>query len=256
MTRSGWIALALLALPGCGRSGDPPASQAGQVAAAPPGPGAKPTWVECTEASRAPMEATLLARYHLELSDDPSWGLRCVTIQLADQPAFFVELVGAEGDQRRQLHGVVATDGKTELVPLRAAHLDWVQLRGGKLSFETLDLDGDHADEILLHADDRRQVAATWVDVISIHGRTLSEISGPRIAFEDPELDERCPGVLTIEPAGAGRHLVVTTTGSTGRSEHCLGDGRHEFALDADRLVEAAAPATSTIRTARAPGPR
>lgn len=194
-------------------------------------------WIECTEASRAPMEATLLARHGLEVLDDPD-GLTCVTVQLADAPAFFVELVGATGDRRRRLHGVLAIDRTTELVPLREASFQWAVLLGGKVAFETIDLDGDGADEVLVHYDDHRQLASAWVDVIAIRGRTLREIEGPRISYEDPDLDERCHGVLARERTGAGVRLVVTTSLSTGRSEHCLARGRHVFALEGDRLVE------------------
>jgi hypothetical protein len=185
------------------------------------------------------MEATLLARYHLEKTDDRIDGLRCVTIQLADQPGFFVELVAAQGDRHRRLLGVVGTNGTTELVGLRDGHLEWAQLRGGKVSFETIDLDGDHLDEVVVHYDDRRQDAAAWLDVIAIRGRGLAEITGPRVSYDDPDLDDdRCHGVLATVRAGAATHLVVTTSASTGKSDHCLARGRHVFALDADRLIE------------------
>jgi hypothetical protein len=200
-----------------------------------------PRWLECTESLRAPMEAALLERYHLTREDERIDGLRCVTIQVAQHPAFFVELIGAEGDRHRRLLGVVGTNGTTELVGLRDARLEWAQLRGGKVSFETLDLDGDRSDEIVVHHDDRRQDAASWIDVIVIRGRGLTEISGPRISYDDPDLDDdRCAGVLTTRAVGAASHLVVTTDVSTGKSEHCLAQGTHVFALDADRLVESA----------------
>jgi len=185
------------------------------------------------------MEATLLARYHLEKLQDRVDGLRCVTIQLAQQPAFFIELIGSERDRHHRLLGVVATDGTTELVGLRDGRLDWPRLRDGKVSFEPIDLDGDRSDEILVHYEDRRQDAGSWLDVVAIRGRGLAEITGPRISYADPDLDDdRCHGVLTTERAGIATHLVVTTTESTGRSDHCLDQGRHAFALDTDRLVE------------------
>lgn len=184
------------------------------------------------------MEAALLAKYRLDKTDERIDGLRCVTIQLGAQPAFFVELIAAEGEKHRRLLGAVATDGTTELVGLRDGRLEWAQLRGGKVWFETLDLDGDRSDEVIVHYDDLRQDAASWIDVIALRGRTLTEIVGPRVSYDDPDLDDDvCHGVLSTERAGAATHLVVTTTASTGKSDHCLPQGRHVFALDADRLV-------------------
>ncbi len=227
--------LALLGLVACGKSAstDDPTAERSQDAAKPL------RWVECTESARAPMEAALLARYHLERVEDRADGLRCVTIQLADRPAFYVELIASEGDRNRRLIGVLATDGTTELVGLRDGRLDWTQLRGGKISFEPIDLDGDRSDEIVVHYDDTHQDAASWLDVIAIRGRGLAEISGPRISYVDPDLDdERCRGSLTTERVGAATHLVVTTRESTGKSARCLAVGTHRFVLDADRLVE------------------
>lgn len=196
-------------------------------------------WLECTESVRAPMETVLLARYHLEKTDERIDGLRCVTIQLGPQPAFFVELIGSQRERHRRLIGAMATDGTTELVGLRDGRLEWAQLRGGKVWFETIDLDGDRSDEVIVHYDDLRQDAASWIDVIALRGRGLTEIVGPRISFDDPDLDdETCHGVLTTQRAGTATQLVVTTSSSTGKSDHCLETGRHVFALDTDRLVE------------------
>lgn len=232
----------LLAL-GCGRSPAPTLDEPPASARAPATRPARAVattagWIECTEASRAPMEARLLARHGLEQEDPWIDRLQCVTIQLASAPAFFVQLVATDGDKHHRLHGVVALDGTTELVPLREARFVWTQLVGGKVSLETLDLDGDGADEVLVRYDDHRQLISDAVDVIAIRGRDLLELAGPPIAFHDPDLDERCHGTLAFEPAAPGVRLVVTTRGSTGRSEHCLDDGRHAFALIADRLVE------------------
>jgi hypothetical protein len=231
-----WALLVPVALTACGKSTSTEDRAPAAIDAA-----AAPRWLECTESLRAPMEATLLERYKLTRDDERVDGLRCVTIQLAQQPAFFVELIGTEGDRHRRLLGVVATNGTTELVGLRDAKLEWTQLRGGKVSFETLDLDGDRADEIVVHHDDRRQDAASWIDVIVIRGRGLAEISGPRISYDDPDLDDdRCAGVLTTRRAGTATHLVVTMQSSTGKSDHCIALGTHVYALDADRLIETA----------------
>jgi hypothetical protein len=231
--RPAWALLALIA---CDESSTPTADPAAET---PQEPSPAARWLECTESVRAPMEATLLTRYHLEKSDERVDGLRCVTIQLGAQPAFFVELIASEGERHRRLLGALATDATTELVGLRDGRLEWAQLRGGKVWFETIDLDGDRSDEVIVHYDDLRQDAASWIDVIALRGRTLTEISGPRIAYDDSDLDDdQCHGVLTTERAGTATHLVVTTTASTGKSDHCLDDGRHVFALDADRLVE------------------
>lgn len=108
----------LILLAGCGSSDEPTVT-----AATPRDAAAAARWLECTESVRAPMERTLLSRYHLGKRDDRDDGLRCVTIQVALQPAFFVELDAAEGDHHRRLIGVVATDGTTELVGLRDGHL-------------------------------------------------------------------------------------------------------------------------------------
>lgn len=226
---------ATVALVGCGSSPSPTPDPSETRHDAP----TAARWLECTESVRAPMEATLLARYYLEKADQRVDGLRCVTIQLGPQPAFFVELIGSERERHRRLLGAMATDGTTELVGLRDGRLEFAQLRGGKVWFETIDLDGDRSDEVIVHYDDLRQDAASWIDVIALRGRALTEIVGPRISFDDPDLeDEACHGVLTTQRAGAATQLVVTTTGSTGRSDHCLADGRHVFALDTDRLVE------------------
>jgi len=232
-------AAVLLALAGCG-SPATPAEEHGAVA--PRDAPSAVAWLECTESLRAPMEAILLARYHLEKLDERIDGLRCVTIQLAHQPAFFVELIASEGDHHRRLLGVLATNGTTELVGLRDARLEWDQLQGDKVSLETVDLDGDRADEILVHHGDRRLESRSWIDVIVLRDRGLTEIAGPRVSYNDPDLDDdRCLGVLTMERTGALTRLVVTTSTSTGKSEHCLARGRHVFALDVDRVVELAA---------------
>lgn len=228
------VLMALL-LVGCGKS-----SPAGSSGASDAAIDARPTgvrWLECTESARAPMETLLLGRHGLEQVDDEIDRLTCVTITLAGAPAFFVQLVGTVDGKPRRLHGVVATDGKTELVPLREARFSWAVF-GGRVSFETIDLDGDRSDEVIVHYDDRRQVIAEWIDVIVIRGTTLHELRGPRIAYEDPDLDERCHGVLSRERAGKATHLAVMTSGSAGRSDHCLESGRHVFALEGERIVE------------------
>jgi hypothetical protein len=229
------ISLLGFALLGCGRDAPGPAPEPGETRDA---AASATRWLECTESVRAPMEAALLAKYRLEKTDERIDGLRCVTIQLGPQPAFFVELIAAEGEKHRRLLGAIATDGTTELVGLRDGRLEWAQLRGGKVWFETLDLDGDRSDEVIVHYDDLRQDAASWIDVIALRGRSLTEIVGPRVSYDDPDLDDDvCHGVLSTERAGTATHLVVTTTASTGKSDHCLPMGRHVFALDADRLV-------------------
>lgn len=206
--------------------------------------GAAARWIECTEAQRAPMERLLLSRAHLVKADPQLDGLTCVTMQLRSGPAFFVELVGSEADQRHRLHGVIATDGTTELVPLREATLDWAQLRGGRVWFETLDLDGDGNDELVVHRGDERQPVAEWLDLVAIRGKSIVELAGPRVSWDDPDVDEHCHGVVSREKAGHATELVITTSGSSGASEHCLANGRHVFALVGDRLVERAATAS------------
>ena len=230
--------LALVAVAACGSSSAPSPAPAVRDAAT----GAR--WIECTETQRAPMEALLLRRTHLVKQDGRLDGLTCVTMQLRRGPAFFVELVGIEGDQRHRLHGVIATDGTTELVPLREATLDWAQLRGGRVWFETLDLDGDGNDELVVHRGDERQPLAEWLDLVAIRGRKILELAGPRVSWDDPDIGEHCHGVITREKAGRATELVITTSDSTGASEHCLANGRHVFALDGDRLVERAAAAS------------
>lgn len=227
--------LALLALIGCGRDAPEPAPEPSDTRDA----ATATRWLECTESVRAPMEAALLTKYRLEKTDERVDGLRCVTIQLGAQAAFFVELIAADGDKHRRLIGAIAIDGTTEVVGLRDGRLEWARLRGGKVWFETLDLDGDHSDEVIVHHDDLRQDAASWIDVIALRGRALTEIVGPRISYADPDLDDDvCHGALSTERAGTATHLVVTTTVSTGKSDHCLARGRHVFALETDRLVE------------------
>jgi len=95
--------------------------------------------------------------------------------------------------------------------------------------------------------------------VIAIRDRQLVELAGPRIAYDDPDLDEHCLGALTREPVGKATHLVVTTTASTGASAVCLSEGRHVFALDAGQLVEvpgAPPPAAATDRVVDRTGAR
>ena len=191
-------------------------------------------WLECTELSRAAMETTLLARGHLTKTDDWSEGLKCVTIEYLHAPAFFVELVGSRADVRHRFQGVVATDRTTELVALRERTLDWAQQRGGVVSFDTVDLDSDGTDEVVVHHGDPRQGTADRITLVTIHGATLSDLSGPYLRYDDPDLSESCEGSLAVE----GSHLVVTTTASTGPSEHCPRLGRHVFAIGNERLAE------------------
>lgn len=184
------------------------------------------------------MEVALLARYKLERTDERTDGLTCVTLQLPAGPAFFVELVGAHDDQRRRLHGIVAVDGTTELVPLRDAKLDWAQLRGGKVWFETVDLDGDGREDLVVHRGDARHATAEKIDVVAIREHALVELEGPKIAYDDSDLDEECRGTLAREKAGKAVHLVVDVTRSSGPTEHCMAAGRHVYELAGDRLLE------------------
>lgn len=179
-----------------------------------------------------------LARLHLAATEERVDGLTCVTIQFARQPAYFIELVGEYEGQRRRLHGVMAMDRTTEVVSLHDAALAWPQLRGAKVWFESVDLDGDGTDELIVHRGDDRLTIAEWVDVVAIRGDKLAELKGPRISYEDPDIDDACRGSVAIERAGVGQHLVVTTAQSNGRSEHCLARGRHVFALVRGSLVE------------------
>lgn len=240
--------LGLLGLAACGRDAPTRAQPASAPAIAaptivptiaPPPAAATPTtpWRECTEAFRAPMEQRVLGRRGLEPLDDRTEALRCVTLQIAGEPAFFVEVIATTGDRQLRLQGVMRVDGEGELIALREAPLSWPQLLGGQAAFETIDLDGDGTDEVLVHYDDRRQVRSSWIDVIVIRGDRLLELAGPRIAHDDGDLDEHCDGTLSRERVDGATHLVVTTTTSSGASEHCLGVGRHVFALDGERLV-------------------
>ncbi len=188
------------------------------------------------------MESRLLARHALEALDERIDGLTCVTVQFGRQPAFFVELVGSlvgsHNDQRRRLHGVIATDGVTELIAPRDATLDWALLRGRKSWFDTIDLDGDGTDDVIVHRGDPRDPDAEWLDVIVVRRSGLVELKGLQLSYNDPEIEQTCHGVLATEKVGSATHLVVTTTGSTGASEHCLSSGRHVFAMQAEKLVE------------------
>ncbi len=214
----------LLALVACGRSGDPPPT---------PAPArAKVAWQECTEAARAKMEAALAARTHLGDA-----ALTCVTIGLAGQPGFFVELTGRRGDAPVRLHGVIALDGTTELVKLAPAVARGIQIPRAMVWFETLDLDGDGSEDIVAHRRDPRFERAEWLDVTAVRGDTLVEIEGPPVAYEDPDLEETCRGTLSQRRAGAATHLVIDVAASSGESEHCLTPGRHVLALAGDRLV-------------------
>jgi hypothetical protein len=222
----------------CGKREEPEPAPAPTAASAGSAAAPKQKWIECTEAQRAPMQAALLARNHLAAPDEKVDGLTCVTIQLAHQPAFFVELVGTRDEKRHRLHGVLATDGSSELVPLHDAPLDFAQLRGGKVWFETIDLDGDGTEELVVHRGDELHPSAEWIDLVAIRGAALVELKGPRLSYDDPDLDESCRATLATAPEGAVRVLVVTTMKSTGASEHCLAQGRHVFALAGDKLVQ------------------
>lgn len=214
-------------------------------------------WQECTDDARSRMEAELLARFDMTISDNRRHGLTCVTIQYARRPAFFVELVGERDGRRRRLHGVLAMDQTLPLVSLRDAKLDWAQLRGARVWFETVDLDGDGTDELLVHRSDDRYPIAEWIDLVVIREPRLVELKGPGISYDDPDIGDACQGTLTIEnpstaavrstpsgvrseieSVGTAQHLVVTTTRSNGLSEHCLASGRHVFTLVGERLVE------------------
>jgi hypothetical protein len=214
----------LLALVACGRRTDAPP--------APPPAHAKVAWQECTEAARAKMEAALAERTHLT-----GGALTCVTIALASQPGYFVELTGRRGDAPVRLHGVIALDGTTELVKLSPAVARGIQIPRAMVWFETVDLDGDGTEDILAHRRDPRFEKAEWVDVTAVRGDALVEIEGPPVAYDDPDLEETCRGTLTEAHAGKATHLVVDVAASSGESEHCLAPGRHVLALSGERLV-------------------
>jgi hypothetical protein len=216
--------LCLLALVACGRSTDAPP--------APPSAHAKVAWQECTEAARAKMETVLSERMHLT-----GGALTCVTVGLASQPGYFVELTGKRGDAPVRLHGVLALDGTTELVKLSPAVSRGIQIPRAMVWFETVDLDGDGTDDILAHRRDPRFERAEWLDVTAVRGDALVEIEGPPIAYDDPDLEETCRGMLSEARAGKGTHLVIDVAASSGESDHCLSVGRHVLALSGDRLV-------------------
>jgi hypothetical protein len=216
--------LCLLALVACGRSTDAPP--------APPSTHGKVAWQECTEAARAKMETALSDRMHLT-----GGALTCVTVGLASQPGYFVELTGKRGDAPVRLHGVLALDGTTELVKLSPAVSRGIQIPRAMVWFETIDLDGDGTDDILAHRRDPRFERAEWLDVTAVRGDALVEIEGPPVAYDDPDLEETCRGTLSEARAGKGTHLVIDVAASSGESEHCLSVGRHVLALSGDRLV-------------------
>lgn len=194
-------------------------------------------WQECTESARAKMEAALTARLHLERLDADATALTCVTIALAGQPAYFVELTGRRGDAPVRLHGVLALDGTTELVKLSPAVSRGIEIPRAMVWFETVDLDGDGNDDILAHRRDPRFERAEWLDVVAVRGDALVEIEGPPIAYDDPDLEETCHGTLTEQRAGAATQLVVTVAGTSSESDHCLAPGKHVLSLSGDKLV-------------------
>jgi hypothetical protein len=217
--------VSLLVLVACGRSADRPPS---------PAPArAKLAWQECTEAARAKMEGALSARMHLSGA-----ALTCVTVGLASQPGYFVELTGRRGDAPVRMHGVIALDGTTELVKLAPAVARGIQIPRAMVWFETLDLDGDGVEDIVAHRRDPRFERAEWLDVTAVRGDTLVEIEGPPVAYDDPDLEETCHGRLSETRAGKATHLVIDVASSSGESEHCLTPGRHELALAGDRLAD------------------
>jgi len=221
----------LLALVACGRgsSSDPPRPPPGR---------AKVAWQECTEVARAKMEAALTARLHLEKLDAAGSALTCVTIAHAGQPAYFVELTGRRGDAPVRLHGVIALDGTTELVKLAPAVPRGIEIPRAVVWFETIDLDGDGAEDILAHRRDPRFERAEWLDVVAVRGDALVEVEGPPVAYDDPDLEETCRGTFSEHRAGAATHLVIDVAASSGESEHCLTPGHHELALAGDRLAD------------------
>ncbi|MBV8761223.1 MAG: hypothetical protein JO257_28255 [Deltaproteobacteria bacterium] len=229
----------LVLVAACGTSSAPTPAPARTGSAAP-----RVAWQECTEAARARMEKALVAREGLERLDaeggEQMPTLTCVTMQLGHEPGFFVELVGRRGRAPVRLHGVVALDGTTELIPIAPAAARGVQIPRAMVYFETIDLDGDGTDDLIAHRRDPRLPRAEWIDVIAVRGRTLVDIEGPPVAHEDPDVDEACTGTLSETRAGSATHLVVAVSASTGESEHCLATGRHELALTGDRLVEVA----------------
>lgn len=211
-----------------------------------PAPHAALAWQECTEVARARMETALVAREGLEKLDAEAPALTCITIQLAPsgsgspQAGYFVELIGRRAGEPVRLHGVLALDGTTELIPLGPAASRGVQIPRAIVWFEAVDLDGDGTDDLIAHRRDPRFERAEWIDVIAVRGRTLIDIEGPQVAHEDPDVEEACNGTLTERREGSATHLVVAVTASSGESDHCLGLGRHELALAGDRLVEVA----------------
>ena len=178
------------------------------------------------------MEAVLTERTHLTAG-----ALTCVTVAVASQPGYFVELTGRRADAPLRLHGVIALDGTTELVKLAPAALRGIQIPRAMVWFETVDLDGDGSEDILAHRSDPRLPRAEWLDVTAVRGDALVEIEGPPVAYEDPDLDETCRGTLSQTRVGKAMHLVIDVSASTGESEHCLARGRHVLALAGDRLV-------------------
>jgi hypothetical protein len=105
-------------------------------------------------------------------------------------------------------------------------------------SYETIDLDGDGVDEILMRRRDREaHGTATNLEVIRVGGGRLVRAGKVRLTYEgvDPDLPDgpmvTCTGSVRYLHHPDRGYLLEIVASRTAPSELCLADGVHQFEL-------------------------
>ena len=205
-------ALVFVGIAACGGAKAPDA--VGNRAAPPP----KPT---CTDERQRAIAKHLRGRNTDEVSI-----VRC-TPGLFPTAGFFIET-----DEQV---GVIALDGRTELVPFRPRLQRMVAT--SVITCATVDLDGDGVDEIVetwARSASGAMGTNEWLEIRRIEGRELATIRGPHTNVYHPEL-----GGCTAEVRLAGQTIVITVAHLAGiPPSDCLAAGTHTFALEDHAIVE------------------
>lgn len=203
-------ALLFFVIAACGGANQP--ATVGNRAAPPP----KPT---CTDERQAAIASHLQARWNTAGVSI----VRC-TPGLFPTAGFFVET----DDQV----GVLALDGRTELVPFAPRGQRMVAT--SVVECATVDLDGDGIDEIVETWRRSATGSSAWLEIRRIEDSALVTIRGPHTSVYHPEL-----GGCTAEVRLAGQTIVVTVAHLPGiPPSDCLAAGTHTFALERDAIVE------------------
>jgi hypothetical protein len=157
------------------------------------------------------------------------------------QPGWFLQATYEADAETYGASGIVATDGRTELVRHNAEAISWSDHYDLSARYQAVDLNGDGVDELVKLEDDTHHGYQTLsASVLYVRDGKLAEIDGPLVSYDDsavqlqPGSVNACEGAVTVH----GRDIVIIVRARRGRPDGCLALGKHVFELRGDKLVE------------------